>query len=77
PSQSPDLNPIEHIWRLLGQKLVKRRAEARNPDDLEAIIKEEWYRLGKEVCERPVESMPARCQAVKTVMALTPRIKTK
>ncbi|KAG1443513.1 hypothetical protein G6F56_010648 [Rhizopus delemar] len=65
PAQSPDLNPIEHIWRLLDKRLSKRRAEAKTLDDLDIIIHEEWKKLSNEVCYKLVESMPARCQAVK------------
>ncbi|KAG1454165.1 hypothetical protein G6F56_007390 [Rhizopus delemar] len=50
PAQSHDLNPIEHIWRLLGKRLSKRRAEAKTLDDLDIIIHEEREKLRNKVC---------------------------
>ncbi len=40
PSQSPDLNPIENLWRELKVRVAKR--QPRNLNDLERICKEEW-----------------------------------
>ncbi len=39
-SQSPDLNPIENLWRELKVGVDKR--QPRNLNDLERIYKEEW-----------------------------------
>ncbi len=39
PSQSPDLNPIENLWRELKVQVAKR--QPRNLNDLERICKEE------------------------------------
>jgi transposase len=39
PSQSPDLNPIENLWRELKLRVAKR--EPRNLTDLDRICKEE------------------------------------
>ncbi|MBN3303506.1 IRPL1 protein, partial [Amia calva] len=39
PSQSPDLNPIENLWRELKVRVAKR--QPRNLNDLERICKEE------------------------------------
>ncbi len=39
PSQSPDLNPIENLWRELKVRVTKR--QTRNFNDLERICKEE------------------------------------
>ncbi len=39
PSQSPDLHPIENLWRELKVQAAKR--QSRNINDLERICKEE------------------------------------
>ena len=39
PSQSPDLNPIENLWRELKLRVAKR--QPRNLKDLERICKED------------------------------------
>ena len=53
PSLSPDLNPIEHIWDVIGQKVMNR--VALNIRDLERFVVEEW---------NDVATMRSRCQAV-------------
>ncbi|KAL0179407.1 hypothetical protein M9458_024849 [Cirrhinus mrigala] len=48
PSQSPDLNPIENMWRELKVRVAKR--QLRNLNDLERICKEEWDIIPPEMC---------------------------
>ncbi len=48
PSQSPDLNPIENLWRNLKVRVAKR--QPRNFNDLERICKEEWDKIPPEMC---------------------------
>ncbi len=48
PSQSPDLNPIEKLWRELKVRVAKR--QPRNLNDLERICKEEWDKIPPEMC---------------------------
>ncbi len=48
PSQSPDLNPIENLWRELKVRVAKR--QRRNLNDLERICKEEWDKIPPEMC---------------------------
>ena len=43
PSQPPDLNPIETLWRELKLRVAKR--QPRNLKDLERICKEEWTKI--------------------------------
>ncbi|KAI3374619.1 hypothetical protein L3Q82_021193 [Scortum barcoo] len=45
PSQSPDLNPIEHLWRDL--KMAVHQRSPSNLTELERICKEEWQRIPK------------------------------
>ncbi len=47
PSQSPDLNPIENLWRELKVRVAKR--QPRNLNDLERICKEEWDKIERVV----------------------------
>ena len=62
PSQSPDLNLIEHLWRDL--KIVVQRRSPSNLTELERICREEWYKLPKYRCAKLVESYPRRLEAV-------------
>ncbi len=62
PSQSPDLNPIEHLWRDLKMAIHQRLPS--NLTELERICKEEWQRIPKSRCEKLVASFPKRLMAV-------------
>ncbi|KAK1790063.1 hypothetical protein P4O66_002373 [Electrophorus voltai] len=48
PSQSPDLNPIENLWKELKTKVHKRCPK--NLDNLEKICMEEWAKTTPEAC---------------------------
>src|SRR5947199_77438 len=63
PSQSPDLNPIEHLWSELERRLNKRTYYLKNADELEAALKEEWSNIPYEKYHKLIESMPRRIEA--------------
>jgi hypothetical protein len=63
PSQSPDLNPIEHLWKDL--KIAVQRCSPSNLTELESICREEWEKLHKYRCAKLVASYP-RLEAVIT-----------
>ncbi len=48
PSQSPDLNPIENLWRELKVQVAKHQPW--NLNDSERICKEEWDKIPPEMC---------------------------
>ncbi|KAG0863184.1 hypothetical protein G6F16_011990 [Rhizopus arrhizus] len=50
PSQSPDLNPIEHMWRHLKLKLALYEQRARGVHELWERIKIEWETFDKDIC---------------------------
>ena len=56
PSQSPDLNPIEHIWNQLKDALRDRPDRPSNLDQLFDFVNQEWQKL--------VNSLPQRIKAV-------------
>jgi transposase len=62
PSQSPDLNPIEHLLRNL--KIAMQRYSPSNLTELERICREEWKILPKYRCAKLVASYPRRLKAV-------------
>ncbi|KAK6321583.1 hypothetical protein J4Q44_G00085590 [Coregonus suidteri] len=43
PSQSPDLNPIENLWRELKVRIAQR--QPRNLKDVEKVCMEEWAKI--------------------------------
>ena len=38
PAMSPDLNPIEHIWDMLGRRILARELPVQNTRQLEAAL---------------------------------------
>ncbi|KAG2457009.1 TC1A transposase, partial [Polypterus senegalus] len=62
PSQSPDLNPIEHLWRDL--KMAVHQCFPSNLMELERCCKEEWVKLAKDICAKLVASYSKRLEAV-------------
>uniref|UniRef100_A0A8C4XBU7 Transposase n=1 Tax=Erpetoichthys calabaricus TaxID=27687 RepID=A0A8C4XBU7_ERPCA len=62
PSHSPDLNPIEHLWRDL--KMAVHRRFPSNLMELERCCKEEWAKLAKDRCAKLVASYSTRLEAV-------------
>ncbi|KAG2466903.1 TCB1 transposase, partial [Polypterus senegalus] len=64
PSQSPDFNPIKHLWRDL--KMAVHRRFPSNLMELERCCKEEWAKLAKDRCAKLVASYSKRLEAVIT-----------
>ncbi len=59
---SPDLNPIEHLWGILKQKVEERKVS--NIHQLCDVVMEEWKRTPVATCEALVNSMLKRVKAV-------------
>jgi hypothetical protein len=64
PAQSPDLNPIEHLWEHLKRQLRKYDNPPRGAHELWDRLVDEWNEIAPEVCQNLIESMPRRIEAV-------------
>ena len=62
PSQSPDLNPIENLWRELKVCVAQRRSK--NITALEEICMEEWAKIPAAVCKNLVKTFRKRLTSV-------------
>lgn len=64
PAQSPDLNPIEHLWSHLKNRLNSYSTPANGMIELWQRIEDEWNKIDKTTCLNLIESMPRRIEAV-------------
>ena len=62
PPQSPDLNPIENLWKILGVKV--REINPTNTEDLWVKLQEEWSKISIKDCQELIRSCSRRCAAV-------------
>lgn len=58
PACSPDLNIIENVWKMLGDRVAKRKPET--VEELKDVLKEEWIALPIETLHKLFESIPRR-----------------
>lgn len=62
PSQSPDLNPIENLWKVLKTQVNARKPS--NLKELETFAREEWSKIPVDTCRNLVTKYKNRLQAV-------------
>ena len=64
PAQSPDINPIEHLWELLKRRLIKYEEPLKGVYELWDRVAEEWNKITPEDYQNLIESLPRRLEAV-------------
>ena len=64
PARSPDLNPIEHVWDIIGRAVQAREQLPQNIHDLGVALQEEWARIPQQQIRNLICSMRRRCRAV-------------
>ncbi len=67
PQQSPNLNPIEHLWDVVEQEIRIMDVQPTNLQQLmldEQAIMSIWTKISEECFQHLVESMPRRIKAV-------------
>lgn len=63
PSNSPDLNPIEHVWDMMGRRLRSRQRQPSNLEELGLALNEIWHEIPQDMI-RVCINMPARLAEV-------------
>jgi transposase len=72
PPNSPDMNPIEHLWPVVKNELFRRFPDtstlrggcAKVKSELKARLTVVWDNIGEEVLDRLIASMPERVKAL-------------
>ena len=64
PAQSPDLNPIEHVWYPLKRRPNAFPTRPTTKEELEQRIATEWYKLTENGCLKYIDSMSAKIKAI-------------
>ena len=54
PLQSPDMNPLGNVWKIIGEKAQERNPQ--NIDDLWGFLKEEWESITTTFCKKLIGS---------------------
>ena len=61
---SPDFNPIEHIWDMLGRRMQAREPLVQHIRQLEAALHREWQQLSQQDIRHLTGGMRRRVEAV-------------
>ena len=69
PANSPDANPIEHVWAYLERRLQKR--DCSTDDELWDLLQKEWNKVPMSYIEKLYNSMPNRLKAMRTMRGCT------
>ena len=62
PPQSPDINPIEHVWDVLERRIRTHHITSRN--HLKSVIAEEWNKIEEDTTRNLVGSMRRRLEEI-------------
>ena len=64
PANSPDLNPIENLWSILGDKVDEEKTPPSSAAGLERILKNAWKKIPVETLNNLVYSLLSRVKAL-------------
>ena len=64
PAMSPDLNPLEYIWDIIGRRIQKMDPPVQNLPELEAALHREWQQLSIPHIRRLTGGMKRRVEAI-------------
>ncbi|GFW58849.1 DDE_3 domain-containing protein [Trichonephila clavipes] len=62
PAYSPDLNPIEHVWDMLGRRIAARQPSPTCLPELRRALLDEWCNIPQDQIDHLILSMPRRCK---------------
>ncbi|GFW69370.1 transposable element Tc3 transposase [Trichonephila clavipes] len=60
PVYSRDLNPIEHVWDMLGQRIAVRQPPPTCLPELRRALLDEWCNIPQDQIDNLILSMPRR-----------------
>ncbi|GFW17559.1 transposable element Tc3 transposase [Trichonephila clavipes] len=63
PAYSPDLNPIEHVYDMLGRRIAARQRPSTCLPELRRALLDEWCNILQDQIDNLILSMPRRCKA--------------
>ena len=66
PSQSPDMNPIEHLSAILDRAVWKKSRKPTSREELRNLLREAWAEIPQEKISELVSSTPERVKALKS-----------
>ncbi len=70
--QSPDLNPIEHLWDVVEREIHIMDVQTTNLQQLCDAIMTIWTKISEECFQHLVESMPRRIKSVLKIKGVQP-----
>ncbi|GFV14935.1 exocyst complex component 3 [Trichonephila clavipes] len=70
PAYSPDLNPIEHMWDMLGRRIAARQPPPTCLPELRRALLDEWCNIPQDQIDNLILSMPRRCKACIASLAI-------
>ncbi|GFS56873.1 transposable element Tcb2 transposase [Trichonephila clavipes] len=65
PTCSPDLNPIEHAWDMLGRRIAARQPPPTCLPELRRALLDEWCNIPQDQIDNLIHSMPMRYKDLK------------
>ncbi|GFX22590.1 DDE_3 domain-containing protein [Trichonephila clavipes] len=63
PAYSPDLNPIEHVWDMLGRRIAAHQPPPICLPELRRALLDEGCNILKDQIDILIFSIPRRCKA--------------
>ncbi|GFT68336.1 transposable element Tcb1 transposase [Trichonephila clavipes] len=62
PAYSPDLNPVEHVWDMLGRRIAARQPPSTCLPEFPMALLDEWCNIPPNQIDNLILSMPRRCK---------------